>query len=302
MTGRVPKVKKKNKILSLVDLLRIPQWAKNVFVAAPLLTGQKLFDLDAAFMTIVAMAVFSLCSSFVYIVNDTIDRHRDRLHPSKKNRPLASKVITVSEAMWMALGCLMLSILLFWAGGLPAEMGAVLAMYIAVNMAYCFGLKNIPILEFMIVSSGYVLRVIAGCLAISVVPSMWLLATTASVALLIVVGKRRGEITDGTEAGADRPSLKLYTPEILDMLMTILISITIATYMLFTMSDYAVERYQSPYLVATSAFVVFGTFRYLLLVKTRRGHSAPTDFILSDPSILVTVALWALSLVAVIYG
>jgi 4-hydroxybenzoate polyprenyltransferase len=279
----------------------MPQWTKNVFVLAPLLTGQKLFQIDAVWMSAWAVIVFSLSASFIYIVNDILDRQRDCLHPTKKSRPLAAGKVTPISAAALALLCLAAFFLSFVYSGLPSKVALVIALYAALNMAYCFGLKNVPILEFMIVASGYVLRVIAGCFAISVVPSMWLLATTASVALLIVVGKRRGEITDG-EQGMDRPSLKLYTPEILDMMMTILTSITIATYMLFTMSDYAVERYQSHYLVATSAFVVFGTFRYLLLVKTSNGHAAPTDFILSDPGILITVVLWALSLTVILYN
>jgi 4-hydroxybenzoate polyprenyltransferase len=277
------------------------QWTKNVFVLAPLLTGQKLFHSDAVWMTAWAVIVFSLSASFIYIINDIVDRQRDRLHPTKKSRPLAADKVTVAQASTLAALCLGAALFIYISGELPYRFALVIGLYIAANMAYCYGLKNIPILEFMIVASGYVLRVIAGCYAIDVVPSMWLLATTASLALLIVVGKRRGEITDGEE-GRDRPSLKLYTPEVLDMLMTVLTSITIATYMLFTMSDYAVERYQSHYLVATSVFVVFGIFRYLLLVKTRCGHAAPTDLILSDRGILITVVLWALSLSAILYN
>jgi decaprenyl-phosphate phosphoribosyltransferase len=289
-------------LTAMLRLMRPLQWLKNVFVAAPLFFSKLLFDRQAIINTCLAVAVFSLVASILYIVNDWRDREADRLHPRKSTRPLASGVTTPLEAA-IAAGVLMICVaaLLWWAGA-GERFIAVLVIYVCASLSYSLGLKHVPLLELFIVASGYVLRVIAGSIALDVEPSQWILAASGLVALLITSAKRRADIDKNFDTLNSRRSLQGYTVTFLDHVISMSAAMAILAYILFTVSPYAIERFHSDYLVPTSVFVGYGVLRFVQLVIVGNGADDPTWLIVTDPGIIVSVALWSALLFGIIYG
>lgn len=285
----------------MFKLLRPLQWLKNGFVLAPLLFGLKAGDSTALARTFAAAAIFSLVASAVYIVNDWRDMADDRAHPRKRMRPLASGAVGLGPALVVALVLSGGAAAIYLSAHLPASFASTLLVYAALSLAYSFGLKRVALLELFIVASGYVLRVLAGCQAADVPPSQWLFGTTATVALLLVTGKRRAEMAENVNTTDKRRSLDGYTLEFLDTLLTITASITVMTYMAFTLSDEVIARYGSENLLLSGAFVAFGVFRYMQIVKVGRGADSPTELVISDPGIAGAVIGWLLFMAAKIY-
>ena len=289
------------KASALLRLMRPRQWTKNVFVLAPLVFGFKLMDMASVSASLTATFVFGLVASLVYIVNDMRDMDADRVHPKKCLRPLASGEVTRPEAagLMMVLAILVMVVAhyalfdrMFW---------IFLGIYGALSLGYSLGLKQIPLLELFIVAAGYVLRVLAGCAAIAETPSPWILAAGGTVALLIVAGKRRAEIAENNDPEQLRRSLREYNLSFLDSMITMLAANSVVTYLLFTTSDYALERYHTPYLVATSVFVLYGILRYMQLIKVTTGADDPTNLILTDSSLRIAVLGWVATCVGLIY-
>jgi 4-hydroxybenzoate polyprenyltransferase len=289
------------KFFALVKLMRPKQWTKNMFVLAPLIFSFKLRDLNFVSNAMIATLVFCLSASAIYIVNDLIDRKADRRHPKKRTRPLASRDVTILEGA-----------LLFF--GLVAVVGCIisyvhfnllfiglLGLYVVQSVSYSLGIKHVALLELFVVASGYLIRLLAGCAAINEIPSPWILAATGTVALLITAGKRRAEISENFDPDNMRKSLKEYNLAFLDSMITMLASVTVVTYLLFTTSDYAITRFHSLYFVSTSVFVLYGVLRYLQLVKVAAGADDPTTLVLTDHNLCIAVALWLLACIGFIY-
>lgn len=285
----------------LIRLLRPIQWIKNAFVLAPLFFGFRLGDPQAVAHALLAVAIFCLVSSAVYIFNDLRDMAADRAHPKKRSRPLASGAVKPGAAIAIMATLLALAIGLTYLAGFDRNFVASILVYVAANLSYSLGLKNVALLELFLVASGYVIRVITGCFAVEVEPSQWLLGSTAVVALLLVTGKRRAEIADALDVDNNRQSLRGYNLAFLDSMLSMLGSITIITYLMFTVSDYAVDRYGSRYLMLSAVFVAYGVFRYLQVVKTSSGADAPTELVTSDGGLIGAVVLWALFMAIQLY-
>ncbi len=281
-------------------LLRPAQWIKNVFVFAGLAFGGKLLEPEAVGKALVAFAGFCLASSSAYIINDILDREHDRLHPVKRNRPLARGAIGVDQALAMAVGLIAASVAIAVLSLSPAFCALVIA-YFALNVLYSLALKHRMILDVIVISVGFVLRAWGGAAAVDVFVSPWLIVCTFTLCLFLGFGKRRCELAamvNAQQAGEHRATLARYTPELLNHLISVSAGIAVITFLLYTMETE--EKFGTNYLIYTVPLVVYGVFRYAMLVESGRG-TGPTDILISDRPFLYTVVLWALAAVVIIY-
>ena len=286
--------------LELLRAMRPGQWAKNVFVLAPLLFARQLGDPVVLGRAVLAFAAFSLVASAVYLFNDIRDREEDRHHPRKRLRPIAAGRLPVAAAAAGAAALAAAALLL----GLTLGGGflAILAVYLAANLAYSLGLKRMVIVDVMVLSVGFVLRVMAGGVAVGVEVSAWLILCTSFLALFLAFSKRRHElILLAGEASGQRQVLSHYSPAFLDQMINVVTAGTVVAYAVYAISPETAEKYHTRDLIFTMPFVLFGIFRYLYLIYQRPSERNPTEAILGDKPFLVNILLWVASVVWVIY-
>jgi len=286
---------------ALLVSLRPHQWTKNLVVLAALVFSKHLFDLDAAVRAAVAFLVFCALSGATYLVNDLADLQQDRVHPRKKLRPLASGQLPVPLARGTAIA--------LYAAGLAAaawlgrDFALAAAAFVVLNLAYSLGLKHVVILDVLAISLGFVLRAVAGALAIDVVFSGWLLVCTILLALFLSLAKRRHELVLlSASAGEHRRILSEYSPYLLDQMISVVTASCVTAYAFYTMAPETIEKYQTDRLALTIPFVLYGIFRYLYLVHQREQGGSPTDLLLTDRPLLVAVALWVLAVAVIVYA
>lgn len=268
------------KLQALLRLLRPKQWVKNAFVFAPLLFAGKLLHLPSVGQAVMAFILFSLAASAVYIINDWRDVEKDRQHPVKRHRPLAAGIITTKEAFTL-LGIL-LAVLLLGAITMP-QVGLVLAIYLALNIAYTFHLKRQPVVDIFTIAIGFVLRVYVGAVAIAVPLSDWMFITTLCLALYLAAIKRRQELL---QSGAEtRAVLGKYSIPLVERYAQMAATGALVFYSLFVMSA-------QPELVMTIPLVLFGLFRYWYVVEILQGGESPTEALFADWQLLLTVMAW----------
>ncbi|SYZ74799.1 conserved membrane hypothetical protein [Candidatus Zixiibacteriota bacterium] len=284
----------------IVKLLRPSQWIKNGVVLAGLIFAEKADQLVLVEKSLLVLVAFCFLSSSVYVLNDIVDRDRDRLHPLKKNRPLASGRISPMTAG-------VTGVILLIAGlGLSYIVGASLLIvsvaYVTLNILYTFLLKNVVIIDVMTIAAGFVLRALAGAVAIRVEFSGWLLVATFVLALFLALGKRRHEITflQG-EATAHRKILEKYSTQLLDQLIGVVTASTVITYLFYTLSRDIQVKLHTQYLYVTIPFVIYGIFRYLYLVHKEEQGGSPTTLLLNDRPLLLDVLLWLASVLLILY-
>ena len=265
----------------LIKLVRPKQWVKNSFVFAPLIFAGEFLHPDAIFSTLLTACLFCISASAVYIVNDLKDIEKDRIHPEKsKKRPLASGQVSPKSAI-ILLGLLYIILMSFWL--IIPNVIYVILIYLALNWAYTFKLKNEPVIEIFIVAFGFVLRVYAGAVALAVPVSHWMFITTLSISLYLASIKRRQELL---QSGArSRGVLAHYSVALIDRFAEMSAVTAIVFYSLYVMAI-------QPKLVITIPLVIFGLFRYWYIVETLKGGESPTDVIIQDKQILMTVLLW----------
>jgi 4-hydroxybenzoate polyprenyltransferase len=286
--------------VAAVRALRPKQWTKNGVLLVPLLFAKSIFAEGLALKALVGVAAFSLLASGVYVVNDWVDREKDRLHPEKRKRPIAAGHLSGTMAAVLVALC--------WgvAGGLSWWLGpkfaAVLGGYLALQVLYTGGLKHMVLLDIMAIAFGFILRVVAGAEAIDVVVSNWLLLCTLLGALFLGFAKRRAELSALEDASAHRANLAEYTVPLLDQMMSISASSSILAYGLYTVSTETIARVGSDHLKFTVPFAVYAVFRYLFLVHKKGAGGAPEKVLLSDVPLLINIACflavagWALYL------
>ena len=277
-------------LVALIRLARPTHWVKNGFVAGPLLFANPQ-DLDeAALKSAIAVAVFSLMASAIYCFNDVIDAESDRAHPTKRSRPVAAGLVPAPLAVaWGAL-LAAASIALSWTQ-LPAAVLAVLGAYVINNALYNARLKTVAIADVISIAMGFVLRLVAGAIAIGVVASSWLLVCSFSLALFLGFGKRRSELALAEQGRVYRPVLKAYMPSTLDSAMGISATLTLMCYMLYTIAPETRETHGTGNLIYTVPPVFYAMFRFILKVQDARGES-PEELLLRDRVMLATVAGW----------
>jgi 4-hydroxybenzoate polyprenyltransferase len=282
-----------------IGLLRCEQWIKNGFVFAGMFFGH-LASLASWVSAAVAFVLFSAVASASYIQNDLADREADRQHLTKRHRPIASGAISPVAARMVQAALLALG--LAGAALFNIRILGVLVGYVALNVAYSSFLKHQVVLDVMVIGVGFVLRVVAGCLAVRVAPSVWILLCTFLLALYLGFGKRRHELLL-MEAGmtGHRRVLDNYGIKFLDQMIMVVSALTITSYIMFTVWPDTVAYHGTPNLVYTVPFVLYGLFRYDYLVYRAEESGNPTDALLTDPPLLATLALWATACAAIMY-
>ncbi|MBN2044848.1 MAG: decaprenyl-phosphate phosphoribosyltransferase [Anaerolineales bacterium] len=284
---------------ALFIAMRPRQWVKNIFIFAPLVFDKKLTDLPALMITFAGAVLFSMVASSIYLLNDIADLKADRQHHRKKLRPIASGALPISAARASALVLLITSLVLAFL--ISPAFFLVCLVYFILNLSYSLWLKHIVVLDVMLLSSFYVLRVVAGVAIIEVERfSPWLYLAASSVALVMGIGKRRAELlkAQGDENNT-RKVLQNYTLPYLDNLLMIVITITIMTYSLYTFV--APNLPESQITMLTIPFVIFGVFRYLYLLQVEGHGEAPEEIVLSDFPFIVNILIWGLSIIAIFY-
>lgn len=278
-------------IRGLLKSMRPRQWTKNIFLFAAIVFDRQLTDAYSLLHTIAGAVIFSLLSSSIYLVNDIADIEADRNHPTKRNRPIASGILPVSIAALSSAGLILLTIIP--AFFLSTPFGWICVVYLATNLLYSKWLKHVPIIDVIVLASGYVLRVAAGVTLIRPVErfSPWLYVVTTLLALFIGLGKRRTELsTLNDDAYAHRRVLDGYTIPFLDQLITIVSGTTIVAYSLYTFSAPNLPENHS--MMLTIPFVVYGIFRYLYLIQVKQLGGAPEELVLKDRPLQLTFILW----------
>jgi len=280
--------------------LRPHQWTKNLVVFAALGFSKHLFEMGPLLRATFAFALFCGLSGAVYLLNDLADLERDRLHPSKRLRPLASGALAprtaVMVAAILAFGCLALAFVL----GRP--FAATAFVYLGLNLLYSFKLKEVVIVDVLCISLGFVLRAVAGAVALGVAISYWLLICTLLLALFLTLSKRRHELTSlNQEASAHRKILAEYSPYLLDQMINVVTASCLSAYAFYTTAAETREKFQTDRLAWTIPFVLYGIFRYLYLVHQKEKGGSPSDVLLTDRPLLAAVALWAVAIVIIIY-
>ena len=284
---------------ALIKAMRPRQWTKNGFVFFALIFDKQLFSPEPFLRTLVGFFLFCLISSAVYLLNDIADIGADRLHPEKKFRPLASGELPINMAQGAAFILALISLSLGYL--LEPVFATMLALYFGINLLYSRWLKHVPILDVLIISSGFVLRVAAGVALITVERfSPWLYMLTILFSLYIGLGKRRAEMDLlADDASAHRKVLDGYTIPLLDQYITIVSGMTIVAYSLYTFSAPNLPENHS--MMLTIPFVVYGIFRYLQLIQTGHVAGAPDEVALKDRPLQATVLLWGLAVIAIFY-
>ncbi len=287
-------------LVNLVKLARPAQWLKNLFVLAPLIFAGEANNVVAVWRALIATGIFCLLSSSVYAFNDVVDRESDRQHPLKKKRPLASGAVSVGSAITMISALVIIGLVSAWLLGLPFFIAALL--FLTLNLLYSLALKNLVILDAMGIALSFVLRGYAGAMAITVPVSQWLLINTLLLALFMAFGKRRHELVLlETGATAHRKILSRYSPYLLDQLIAVTTPSVVVMYMLYTMSSEVSTKLHTDNLYLTIPFVVYGILRYLYLIHKEDKGGSPTEVLLQDRPMAITVLLWALTVILILY-
>jgi 4-hydroxybenzoate polyprenyltransferase len=285
----------------LLASARPQEWVKNTFVFAPLFFSQNLLNPELLSKSFMAFALFCLASSGVYLINDICDRDRDKKHPQKSSRPIASGALPVVMAMPAAI--FILGTAIIGAFLLNPPFGLVTLSYVLLNIAYSNWLKHVVILDVFSIAAGFVLRVAAGAVVIDVVMSHWLLICTMLLALFLGFSKRRYELVNlANDASLHRRVLAEYDPLFLDMMIGIVTSVTVIGYVLYTISEETVQRFHTDKLLLTVPFVLYGIFRFLYQVYHKNHGGDPSRTLLTDVPLLVDIILWGVVCGFIVYG
>lgn len=289
-----------NKIKYLFFALRPKQWVKNLFIFLPLVFGKKLFAYPDNLKTLIAFFLFSLVSGVVYLVNDIIDIEKDRLHPSKRLRPIASGKIKIWEAWMCAIvlgsGAFTMSFLL------DPGFGLLVAGYLVFNLLYSKILKDAVIMDVFCIAVFFLMRIAAGCVAANVQMAHWIVFMTALLALFLGFNKRRQEMVMlGRSASSHRHILIQYNIYFIDQMIPVITSSIVVCYMLFTIDPETVRKFGSNHLIFSIPFVYYGIFRYLYIIHKLKKEGDPTRILLSDSKMQLNLIAWLIVCIAVVY-
>ncbi len=279
--------------------MRPRQWTKNVFVFVPLFFDRKLTDPQSLLRTLAAFVLFCFMSSAVYLMNDLVDLEKDRQHPTKKDRPLPSGELSPRVAAVTAVGLATGS--LAGAYFLSPSLAAVLLIYLLIQIAYSFWLKNVVLVDVMVVASGFILRIAAGVAVINVERfSPWLYVFSGFLALFLVLGKRRHELVLlGDEGANHRSILNEYTVELIDIMLVMVTTGAIVGYSLYTFLAEGLPANHA--MMLTIPFVLYAIFRWMYLIHVRHEGGAPEEIVLRDRPLQLSIVLWAIVVFIALY-
>ena len=284
----------------LLASLRPEQWTKNLFVFAGLIFGHRLLDADAVFTAAGTFGIFCALSGAVYLFNDIADRERDRSHPAKQHRPVASGQLSVRTA---ALAGTVLGVSAVGSAfTIGPALGATAAAYLGLLLAYSAALKHVVIIDVLTIAAGFVLRTVAGALAVAVPISDWLVVCTTLLALFLALSKRRHELVMLSDnAEGHRRSLGDYSPYLLDQMIAVVTASSLIAYALYTTHADTITKAGTDKLPLTIPFVLYGIFRYLYLVHMKHRGGSPSALLVTDKPLLACVALWVAAVVGILY-
>lgn len=285
-------------------LLRPQQWLKNTFVFLPLFFSGQIAQWELVVKCVVAFFAYSFAASSIYCFNDICDVKSDRQHPQKRLRPIASGAVSEFGGYVLMLLSLGAGLALAWfASGAEryAVMGLI-AFYYVMNLAYCLYLKQKALVDVFIIATGFVLRVVLGGLATGIVLSHWIVLMTFLLALFLAFAKRRDDVVlyAGTGVKA-RKNINRYNLEFMNQAITIVATITIVAYVMYTVSEEVMARVGSPYLYSTTVFVLLGILRYLQLTIVDVKSGSPTKVLMKDRFLQACMAGWILAFVFILY-
>ena len=284
----------------LIKLMRPHQWLKNGFVLVGLLFAHAWRDPDIVTQALQAFAAFCLLSSAVYVFNDLLDREEDRLHPAKKHRPIASRAVGDKAALALMAGCLAGGL---WIGLNHSQAPWIFPAYVAINAAYSLWLKRVVVLDVFLISSGFILRLLAGTVGIGIEPSQWLLLCGLMLTLFLGFAKRRAELVAlPDDSTRHRRVLEHYSEPLLDQFLTISAACTVVSYCIYTVSAETTALHGSNHLMLTVPFVLYGLLRYLLRLKQPGGGGDPAHELVTDAHLMAAVGGWLLTVLAVLSG
>lgn len=288
-----------------LKLLRVEQWVKNLFVFVPLFFSGNIKNIDLLTKSIFAFVIFSLAASVVYILNDYNDIEADSQHPEKRRRPLASGAISKSKAIGILIGLMILDIVLIFLAQIYFDeniwkFATIIATYFVMNLAYTFKLKHVPIIDIFIIATGFVLRVLAGGYITGINISQWAILLTFVLALVLAIGKRRGELINAQVSGKTRRALDGYNVQFADITLSISVTLAIVCYLMFILSPEVQARFHER-VFYTVIFVVFAFLRYLQQTLVYNRTESPTKIVYRDRYIQVTLVLWVAAFLIQIY-
>ncbi len=284
---------------ALIKTMRPKQWAKNGFIMAALIFDGQLTNPESLARSLIGVLLFSLLASAVYMINDISDIEADRQHPKKKNRPIASGALPINSARVIAV--IILFVIFPSAYFLSPKFAVICGLYFILNLSYSAWIKHIVLLDVLVLASFYVIRVVAGVTIITVERfSPWMYIFTSFLALFLGIGKRRAEFVLAQKTGnTHRKVLQSYSLPFLDQLITIVLTLTILTYSLYTFS--APNLPENHITMLTIPFVIYGIFRYLYLVQIEERGEAPEEILISDRPFQANLVLWGISILIIFY-
>ena len=284
----------------LFKLIRPHQYIKNLLILMPAFFAGELNDPNLFLRASVAFVAFSIAASAIYIFNDYFDTEEDRLHPTKKLRPLASGAVSMRTGLILA--CVLAIAGTSLMAALSLQALAVLGLYLALNVGYSLHLKHVAIIDVTIISIGFVLRLFVGSVVTSTPLSSWIVIMTFLLALFIALAKRRDDTLLFLETGTKmRKVIDGYNLQLIDGAMSIMASVVIVSYLLYTTSTAVIQRLQTEHVYLTTLFVIIGVMRYLQITFVQLESGSPTRIVIKDRFLQVTILAWALSFVWIIY-
>lgn len=288
---------KDSKIYNYLKLMRIKHYFKNLLIFLPLIFSGKLLEYNSLVKCICGFIIFSLVCSIVYIINDINDREKDKLHEKKKNRPIASGKVSIKEAIILILILLLIITASILLSKIKLKSIMFLLIYLTINLIYSFGLKNVALIDIIILVSGFIIRVLFGGAIIQVQVSNWLNLTVMSMAFYLALGKRRNEIIKSKKN--TREVLKYYTKEFLDKNMYMCLSLAIVFYSLWTV-DFNVTNRINNNLIWTVPIVIIICMRYSMIIE-KDSDGDPIEVVLSDKMLMLLIFIYGILLIGLLY-
>lgn len=296
----MPRVLIFSSVKNYLELLRVKQYVKNLFIFIPVFFAGQLMQQGMFLKHVAGFMAFSLVASVVYILNDYLDVEKDRLHPTKQFRPLASGVVGANGAFILVMACLASGLCIAYL--LDGKFFLLLTGYLLMNIAYCFLLKKISLVDVSIIAFGFLFRVFSGGELANVVVSKWLVIMTFLLALLLGMAKRRDDVLLKASTGQEmRQSIQGYNLAYLNIVMVLLAAVTIVSYIMYTISPEVIDRFQNDHIYLTSFFVLMGILRYLQITIVEEKSGSPTEVLLKDRFIQITLFGWSLTFAIILY-
>ena len=285
-----------------LKLLRPHQYVKNLLIFFPIFFDLKIRDFNLLKYAVIAFVSFCLAASTIYIFNDIRDVEKDREHPKKCRRPIASGAVSVKKAWMIDAVILLLSLVAAYFAGL--KMMAIIAAYLVINLFYSLGMKNIAILDVFSISTGFLLRLISGTelgAVPGVVPSHWIIIMTFLLSLFLGVAKRRDDLLLAESGVSVRKSISGYSLEFVNSVMSMMCAVIIVSYLLYTLDPDTIAHFNSHYIYFTTFFVILGLLRYLQITFVHQKSGSPTEIVLKDRFLQLTLVAWVVSFAVFAY-